>query len=84
MSSRRRKIAWGAAGFLLLFIAVTVVSFEASSEAPTKYEKCRLKCLKHYDRCSDDAQETGDRERRIEKKTECELRKRNCTAKCDD
>lgn len=56
----------------------------ASSDAPAKYEKCRLKCLKHYDTCVEDAEDSHDRDRRIEKKAECGLHKRKCVAKCDD
>jgi hypothetical protein len=56
----------------------------ASSGAPTKYEKCRLKCLKHYDACVENAKDSHDRDRRIEKKADCDLHKRKCVAKCDD
>lgn len=90
MTSRRAKMAlfisvFSAALATATFVAVMPYEHvQAASDDSSKYQECRLKCIKRHDSCSDDTKHTHNRDKRIRKATECDMQKKKCMAKCGD
>lgn len=63
----------------LLF--ATSASVRAHSK---KYDKCQARCVQRAGVCLEDAAEVGDDSKRARKKTECEHRQQECSAKCEE